>query len=58
MHHGRALTIDEAIRMHGGEAETSKDAYEAASVKDRRSLVDFLKTLQVLPEGSPLEVVD
>ncbi len=58
MHHGRALTIDEAIRMHGGEAQTARDAYVALPDRQRRSIVDFLKTLQVLPKGSPLEVVE
>lgn len=56
LHNGRALTLDEAIRMHGGEAEISRDAYLALSAKDRRSVVDFLKTLQVLPENSALTV--
>ena len=58
MHHGRALTIDEAIRMHGGDAQAVRDAYVALATSEQRSIVDFLKTLQVLPEGSPLEVVE
>ncbi len=57
MHHGRALTIDEAIRMHGGEAQAVRDAYVALSDEEQKEIVDFLKTLQVLPENSPLEVV-
>ena len=31
LHDGRARTIDEAIRWHGGEALESKNAYEALS---------------------------
>ena len=58
MHHGRALTLDEAIRMHGGEGKTARDAYVALPEQDRKSMVDFLKTLQVLPENSPLVVVE
>ena len=58
MHHGRALTIDEAILMHGGEGQAARDAYAALSTKDRRAMVDFLKTLQVLPENSPLVVTE
>jgi cytochrome c peroxidase len=54
MHHGRALTIDEAIRMHGGEGEATRDAYLALSQGERDSIVDFLKTLQVVPENAPL----
>jgi hypothetical protein len=56
LHNGRALTIDEAIRRHGGEAEAARDAYLAFSSQDRKSIVDFLKTLQILPENSPLTV--
>ncbi|MBL9077918.1 MAG: hypothetical protein JNL08_10470 [Planctomycetes bacterium] len=56
LHHGRALTIDAAIRRHGGEAAAARDAYLALPDDDRRSVVDFLKTLQVVPENGPLVV--
>jgi CxxC motif-containing protein (DUF1111 family) len=58
LHNGRALTIDEAIQKHGGEGAAARAAYNALSAEHRRSVVDFLKTLQVLPEDSPLEVED
>jgi|GEM_PF-371222 len=59
MHHGRALTIDEAIRMHGGDAQWTTDAYLALTEDERRAIVDFLRTLQVLPEdASELEIVE
>ncbi|MBK7876043.1 MAG: hypothetical protein IPJ77_09865 [Planctomycetes bacterium] len=58
LHNGRALTIDEAIRKHGGEAEAVRDAYLALSEARRKSIVDFLKTLQTLPENSPIEVTE
>jgi CxxC motif-containing protein (DUF1111 family) len=57
LHHGRALTIDEAIQKHGGEAASSRAAYNALSGQDRDSVIDFLKTLQTVPEDSPLEIV-
>jgi CxxC motif-containing protein (DUF1111 family) len=58
MHHGRALTIDEAIRMHGGEAQAARDAYVALVDTDQKDVVEFLKTLQVLPpDASSTEVV-
>jgi hypothetical protein len=57
MHHGRALTLDEAIRMHGGEAQASRDTYVGLTVVDQRCIVDFLRSLQVLPAGSPRVVV-
>ncbi|MBL8840544.1 MAG: hypothetical protein JNL90_03325 [Planctomycetes bacterium] len=58
MHHGRALTIADAILMHGGEAQPARDAYAALSATDAACLIDFLKTLQVMPENGPLESVE
>jgi len=58
LHNGRALTIHEAIVKHGGEGAAARDAYVALSDRQQKSVVDFLKTLQVLPENSPLEVVE
>ena len=58
MHHGRALTITEAILMHGGEAQVARDAFSALAKDKRDSVIDFLNTLQVLPQGSPLVVID
>ena len=45
LHDGRARSLDEAIRFHGGEAEASKNAYEDLPADDRQALVDFLKSL-------------
>jgi CxxC motif-containing protein (DUF1111 family) len=53
MHNGRALTVDSAIRMHGGEAQAQEDAYAALPANDQKSIVDYLKTFVVLPDGSP-----
>ena len=58
LHNGRALTIHDAIVKHGGEAQAARDAYLALDATRQRSVVDFLKTLQVLPENSPIEVVE
>jgi len=58
LHNGRALTIHDAISRHGGEAQAQRDAYLALGTTDQHCVVDFLKTLQVLPENSPLEVVE
>ncbi len=46
MHHGRATTITEAIRMHGGEAQASRDAFVALSAADQAYVIEFLKTLR------------
>ena len=45
LHDGRARTLDEAIRWHGGEGESSKLAFEALSETDKTTLLDFLKSL-------------
>lgn len=45
LHDGRADTIDEAIRLHGGEGEASRDAYEGLSDEDRAALMSFLEAL-------------
>lgn len=52
LHQGRATTLDEAILMHDGEGKVSRDAYAALATLDRAAVVEFLRTLQVLPEGT------
>ena len=46
LHDGRARTIDEAVRWHGGEAQASKVAYEGLSDTQRNAVLDFLESLQ------------
>ena len=57
-HHGQFATMRQAIEAHHGEAETSFQNWIAASNSDRDSVIEFLKTLQVLPEGTTALVVD
>ncbi|MXW40903.1 MAG: thiol oxidoreductase [Synechococcus sp. SB0668_bin_15] len=45
LHDGRARTVDEAIRWHGGEAEGAKENYLALAPRDRQSLLDWLQGL-------------
>lgn len=45
LHDGRAGTLDEAIRAHGGEATAAKTRYEALVAADRAALVAYLETL-------------
>lgn len=52
-HRGDLTTITEAIRVHGGEARAARDHFVRRPVKDQAAVVKFLKTLQVLPAGSP-----
>jgi hypothetical protein len=52
MHHGKFTTIREAILAHAGEALFSRQAFQTLSDFDRGSVIEFLKTLQVLPPGT------
>lgn len=45
LHDGRARSIDEAIRWHGGEADAARQAYEALSITDRAALVRFVSSI-------------
>jgi CxxC motif-containing protein (DUF1111 family) len=42
LHDGRARTLDEAIRLHGGEAQRARDAYIALTPTQRDALLDFV----------------
>lgn len=45
LHDGRAKTIEEAIQLHGGEAQQSKEKFQQLSLQERNNLVKFLKSL-------------
>jgi cytochrome c553 len=47
LHDGRATTLDDAIRMHAGEAADSRDAYLALPEADRAAIVAFLENLVI-----------
>ncbi len=49
LHDGRATTLDEAIRWHGGEAIDSRDAYVALDPEAQRDLHIFLLSLTRAP---------
>ncbi len=53
-HRGDLTTLTEAIHFHGGEARASRDAYFALPDDDRAAVIEFLKSLQVLPDGAGL----
>src|SRR6266571_2429003 len=58
MHHGKFTTMRESVLVHSGEALASRQAFEALSPYDRDCLIEFLKTLQVLPPGIASSVID
>ncbi|WP_394181407.1 di-heme oxidoredictase family protein [Marinomonas posidonica] len=45
LHDGRARTIEEAILWHGGEAQSSQQAYKRLSKEYRQKLIYFLESL-------------
>lgn len=46
LHDGRALTLAEAIRWHGGEAQAARDGFLALPPYEQAALITFLKTLR------------
>ena len=50
LHDGRAPTVDDAIRLHGGAAVASRDRYLALAEEDRGALRVFLMSLTRKPE--------
>ncbi|MGH9358135.1 MAG: di-heme oxidoredictase family protein [Terriglobia bacterium] len=58
MHHGQFTTMREAILAHHGEAELSGRAFRSLSKYGRDSIIEFLKSLQVLPPGTRSLCVD
>ncbi|MGH9379099.1 MAG: di-heme oxidoredictase family protein [Thermoanaerobaculia bacterium] len=57
-HHGQFTTMRQAIEAHAGEAEPERQAWEALSDSERDAVIEFLKTLQILPQGSRFRIVD
>jgi len=57
-HHGKFTTMREAVLAHAGEAQSSTDRFKALSEYEKDSLIEFLKTLQVLPPGTESLIVD
>ncbi len=57
-HHGKYTTMREAVMAHAGEAQRSGDAFKALSAHEKDCLIEFLKTLHVLPPGTESLIVD
>jgi cytochrome c peroxidase len=57
-HHGQYTTLRTAIEAHHGEAESSYAAWTGLGDDERAAVVEFLKTLQVLPAGTRHLVID
>lgn len=57
-HHGLFTTLRRSTLAHDGEALASRRAFEALPTREQDSLIEFLKTLQVLPPGTKDRIVD
>lgn len=58
MHNGMYTTMRGATLAHAGEALDSRKAFESLPKYDQDCLIEFLKTLQVLPPGTKDLIVD
>ena len=52
MHHGKFTTMREAILAHSGEALQSREAFENLTSYDRDCIIEFLKSLKILPPNT------
>jgi len=57
-HRGDLTTITESIVHHAGESRISRDRFVALSETQKAEIIEFLKQLQVLPNGAPREVTE
>ena len=57
-HHGRYTTMRQAVLAHNGEALAERRAFQQLPPADQNSLIEFLKSLQVLPPGTTHLFVD
>ena len=57
-HHGLFTTMRRSVLAHAGEALDSRKAYQALPAHEQDCLIEFLKSLQVLPPGTKDRIVD
>ena len=57
-HHGLYTTLLQAVLAHAGEALATRQAFEALNQYEQGAVIEFLKTLQVLPPGTKSLIVD
>lgn len=55
---GVVWTLKEAVKAHAGEAQGVIDLYHALPEADRLAIIEFLKSLRVLPEGTKSLAID
>lgn len=57
-HHGLFTTLRQSVLAHAGEAEASRKAFKLLPAHEQDALIEFLKTLQILPPGTRDLIVD
>jgi hypothetical protein len=57
-HHGQYTTLREAVLAHAGEAAQSSAAFRRLDAGGQNAVIEFLKSLQILPAGTRCLVVD
>jgi cytochrome c peroxidase len=57
-HHGLFTTMRRAVLAHSGEAQQSRQQFQELGDYDKDSLIEFLKSFQVLPPGTAHLTVD
>ncbi len=57
-HRGDLTTLTDAILFHGGDARDSRDAFVDLDPSQQDDVIEFLKSLQILPIGTPTLVLD
>jgi hypothetical protein len=57
-HHAMFATIREAILAHAGEADASAKAFRTLPAYEQGAVIEFLKTLQILPANAQSLIVD
>jgi CxxC motif-containing protein (DUF1111 family) len=57
LHDGAAATMEEAIDLHGGEGEASRDAFAALNDADQALVIGFLESLGGFDPDGQLKVV-
>lgn len=53
-HRGDLTTLTEAIFCHGGEGRDSRDAFFDLPEEDQAKIIEFLKSMQIVSDGSKL----
>jgi len=57
-HHGLFTTLRQSVLAHSGEAKDSRLAFQALPAAEQDALIEFLKSLQILPPGTRDRIVD